>query len=323
MKQKLKAFGRFLASNSLPIVIVGGLLVWFWPEGDGLKPIPYATNGNYVNEESMEMAYDMADSVAAPRMAKMAFTRGIGGGGIVPQAMADGFDPESEDKKVVKNGSLNIEVEETEAGRALAEAEVSAVDGAVSHLNSWEVRTGVLAYSMTVRVPADKLEVLVENLAKLGVKKSENYSTSDITAQYNDTENQIKNLESRRDRLRKLMEFETESLSDVLQVDRELNQVQNQLDNYKRTQQRRDTDVAFSTLRLTINPEPTVGDFSNPDWNIERSWKTALNDFIASSQSIVDKAIRLLVYLPIWLPVLLILWWLKRRYIGTKTSKKK
>lgn len=269
-------------------------------------------------EESLEMAYDDSDSMMG--QAKMAVSRSL----RAPEALAQDFAPdELADRKIVKNGSLQLEVENTEESLAMVEAELTSQKAYITHQNSWEVRRGTLAYNVTIRVPADNLETLSENLEKLGLKKSENYSTADITAQYRDTANRVKNLEVRRDRLRALMERETENISDVLEIDRELSRVQDEIDNLGNTQTRRDTDVAYSTLQLTLSPQPEIGDFSSPDWNLEASWKTAVNDFIHDAREIVDKLIRALVYTPIWLPLLLILWGLKRLIFGRVKKEKK
>lgn len=274
-------------------------------------------------EESMEMDMAMSEASSVMSRAKMAVRDSI----QPPTAQAQGFDPENlNDRKIIKNGSLQIEVEDTEESLGLVEAELASQKAYITHQNSWEVRRGTLAYNLTVRVPADKLEILAENLEKLGLKKSENYSTSDITAQYRDTDNRIKNLEVRRDRLRALMERETENISDILEIDRELTRVQDEIDNLTNTQTRRDTDVAYSSLQLTLSPQPEIGDFSSPDWNLDASWKSAVNDFIHDARDIVDKLVRAFVYTPIWLPLLLILWGLKRLIFGKKkkatTSKK-
>ena len=272
-------------------------------------------------EENMGMNADMAYSQTPSMMsrAKTAVTSSL----RAPEALAD-FAPEAlADRKIVKNGSLQLEVEDTEESLAIVEVELANQKAYITHQNSSEVRRGTLAYNITIRVPADNLEILSENLEKLGLKKSENYSTSDITAQYRDTANRVKNLEVRRDRLRALMERETENISDVLEIDRELSRVQDQIDNLSNTQTRRDTDVSYSTLQLTLSPQPEIGDFSSPDWNLDASWKTAVNDFIHDAREVVDKLIRAFVYTPIWLPLLLILWGLKRLIFGRVKKEKK
>ncbi len=293
--------------NLLLIIIVLGAGWWIFFCDDG--PVIMESK-NYARMEMEESAMDFA---RAPMMAKNT-SFGRGGGGIMPPVFDGGFDPDQTDKKVIKNGNLTVEVEDTEVARESAEMIAKDLEGAVTNLNSWEVRPGILSYNMTLRIPAEMLEEAVKMLAALGVKKSEGFSVRDITAAYYDTEAQLENLEARRDRLRELMERKTENLGDVLQIDRELSSVQHQIENLERRQKGRDIDVGYSTLHLNLQPEPEIGDFTTPNWTPERSWKQAVNDLIGSLQGIFDKAISILVFAPIWVPILLLGWWINRRF---------
>lgn len=315
MKNTWSVLNAFVHKNILLIIIIA--CAGWWVFGDNDK-IPFSSNfGGAVMEESvaMDMAY-------APKM--MASTRGVGGGGYFAESN-NGYIPNAEDRKIVKNGSLSVEVADTEKARNEAEMQIAALDGEITNMNSWEVRPGVLSYNFTVRIPSDNLEEAMEKLAFLGVKKSESISTNDITAQYSDTENQLKNLISRRDRLRELMDRKTENLGDVLSVDRELSSVQNQIENLERMQSRRDVNVSHSTLNLSLMPETQIGDVADPHWTFSKSWRMAINDLIQSAHGIADKLIKIVAYIPIWVPALIVLWILKVKFIDKKkpTPKKK
>ncbi len=325
IKSGIKSINQFIKDYAFVLIILGAAGFYFIGGNTQYPASRVSSFGGMVSydevaEESMDMAYN---SIASPSIMSRAKTT-VSDVMAPPEVNAQGFDPEAlSDRKIIKNGSLQLEVEDTEESLAMVDAELLTQKAYVTHQNSWEVRPGTLAYNLTIRVPAEKLETLSANLEKLGVKKSENYSTSDITAQYSDTANRIKNLEVRRDRLRALMERETETISDVLEIERELARVQDELDSLNSTQKRRDTDVSYSTLQLTLSPQPEIGDFSSPDWNLEASWKTAVNDFIFDARDVVDKLIRAFVYTPIWLPLMLILWGLKRWLFGGGKKEKK
>ncbi len=298
-----------LVTHNLLLVII--LVLGGWWLFSGNNPIHYNVTGQSVSyDEDMAMS-----EMARPQAKMMSFGRGRGG--IMPP-MENNFIPDAEDRKIVKNGSLDLEVFDTEKARTKSETIIANTGGAVTSLNSWEARPGVLAYNLTTRVPAEKLEEVVTLLTELGVKKAENFNISDITAQYQDTENRLENLIARRDRLREMMERKTDKLGDVLSIDRELASVQTQIENLERSQNRRDTDVAYSTLHLSLRPETQIGDVANPHWNVTKSWKISVNALIQSSQGILDKLIKVVVYIPIWMPIVLILWFLDRKLIHKK-----
>lgn len=318
MKKFLKKTARFAVRNL--VLMIGMVLLGVWAFPQNFNPQPYFSSFNGNNNRA-DISIDYAED-AAP-MAMMA-KRSVGRGAGISMPSNEAFaDVSAEDRKVIKNASLNIEADDTDIAKDLVEEKVAELNGVVTQMNSYEVRSGVLAYNMTLRIPSGDLNIALENIASLGIKKSENLSSSDITAQYQDTANQISNLEIRRERLRELMKFKTDSLNDVLQIDRELSNVQNQIENMERSQKRRDTDVDFSTIRLSIQPKTQIGDFSTPaEWNMEKTWKDSVNDLIASLQKITAQAIRIAVYAPIWIPVLLILW-LIQRSIRRRTEQPK
>ncbi|MCF7846770.1 MAG: DUF4349 domain-containing protein [Candidatus Gracilibacteria bacterium] len=303
MKTFLSRFWTWAQRNPIALVATLALVIWLWPDS---SPVTYRA----VQQEKMQYAMgagaDFAESnTVKGRSGKMMPTS------IIPPAYAD-FEPQAEERKIVKNASLGLQVEDTEEARTEVESLVEAFDAFVTNLNSHEVRPGILAYNLTIRVPADKLEPLMNAVINLGMKKHENFSIQDITAQYVDLESRLENLETRRERLREMMDRETDNLSDVLQIDRELTSVQQEIENIERQLKRHDTDVDFSTLTLSIQPEPQIGDFSSPDWTVKRTWRQSVNDLIVSLQDIFTGAIKVFVFAPIWIPVLAILWGLQR-----------
>lgn len=308
----LRHTGHFLLRFGVPTLItvflVGFLL--YSPQSDGIvRPVDTQNSSGenfYAVEESM--AYDMAE----PRMAKsMAIRSDI----MPPIDMGDGFSPDSE-QKIIRNASLGLEVKDAENTKQQAEAAIKALGGAVTNSNCYEhYQTKSLACNITFRVPADQLDTALSTLAAMGIKKSESTNANDITAQYQDTQSQLKNLEIRRDRLRQLAERESDNLGELLQIDRELSSVQTQIDNLTRTQIRRDTDVSYSQLSLSLTPAPQLKPIADDEWNISRVWKQSVNNLTAKTQHIAERAIELVALAPIWLPLLIILLLVRRRFM--------
>ncbi len=242
---------------------------------------------------------DFMEAEEAPRsMAKMA---------MVPSAFAEDFAPEKVERKIIRNASLQVEVADTETAKTEVEKIAQNFHGHITNLNSYEVRPEVLSYNLTVRIPSENLSAALAKFTALGIKKSESMSEQDITAQYADLQNRLQNLETRRARLRELMERKTDDLSDVLAIDRDLSSVQEEIERLQRNLKRHDTNVAYSKINLSLQPEPEIGDFQTPEWTPKRSWKQSVNDLIVSAQHILDKAIQILVFAPIWLPLLVLL----------------
>ena len=256
---------------------------------------------------------EMVSDTAAPFALRSQSVSGSRRGGVVQPAFAD-FSPEQANRKIIRDAALDLEVADTELAREEAEKIIADFEGFITNLQSFETRPNVLSFQMTVRVPAENLDKIISALTEIGTKTSENFTSSDITSQYADTDAQIKNLELRRERLRKLLEFETKNLADVLSVDRELSNLQTQLDRLSRTQKGRDERVAYSTLRLALNAEIEIGDLQNPHWSATKSWRGAVNDLIAQLQNLFDLVVKLLVFAPIWAPILVAAYFGRRQW---------
>ena len=317
LKQKLTSGQHWVKDNWLLTFLILGGVWWFWPESE--IHFPEVVQESY--RANQVASFDVAESVAAPALLSRSLSKSRVPNISLPVAEAQDFDPNLDDRKVIKNGNLNIEVPSPEALRETVEAKIKSLEAYISNLNSWEVRPGVLGYNFTVRVPAEKFEQALAELAALGVKKSESFNEQDITSQYQDTEAQIANLKVRRDGLRDLLERRTNKLSDLLSVDRELSQVQQQIERLERTQKTRDNQVSYSVINFSVQPEPQIGDVANPHWSVDRSWRQSVNKLIVALQDIADRGIYLVVFAPIWLP-LLVLFYFGRRFWKKRKGKK-
>ncbi len=315
---------HFISRHFMLIILII-LAGWFlWDDEDQMTRFQSNRGGNIDMEYAMDMADEAEESRVSSKMMALNSVREAsfgsstsGDDGMIiepPLPDSNGFAPD-QDRKIIKNGNITVQVEDTDASRTMVEKKMEDFGGAVTNMHSWEMRPGILAYNLTTRVPSERLEEVMMWVASLGTKTNENFSSQDITANYQDTESRLANLRVRRDRLREMMERQTDKLADVLQIDRELSQVQLQIENFERLQLRRNTDIDFSILHITINPEPQIGDFQNPEWSVGRSWKHSVNDLFHSFQNIIDKALVIIVYIPIWLPIVLILWWARRKFV--------
>ncbi|HYD50625.1 MAG TPA: DUF4349 domain-containing protein, partial [Terriglobales bacterium] len=107
-----------------------------------------------------------------------------------------------------------------------------------------------------LRIPAQRLDAVLDQLARLGQEKSRELSTEDVTDKLIDLEAEIANKEALRDRLRALL-ARSNDVKDVLSVEHELTRVQTELDSLKGRLKTTTQDVAFSSVKPTLTaPAP-------------------------------------------------------------------
>lgn len=93
----------------------------------------------------------------------------------------------AEDKKIIRNVSLTIKTSAYDDSMASLTALLSQYSGYLEssseYTNSRDLRTA----SLTLRIPADSLDAFLSGTGELGRITSRNMSSTDVTANYQDT----------------------------------------------------------------------------------------------------------------------------------------
>ena len=160
-----------------------------------------------------------------------------------------------ESRKWVITMDISTETEELDGALAALSEKVSALGG---YLQEQSVRNGS-AYSstryrsasMTVRIPADKLDSFTESLSGFSNVVSSSRSAEDITLSYTDTETRIAMLKTEQSRLMELME-QAETMSDLLEIENRLTDVNYELERYTSRLKTMDNQVDYATVYLSV-----------------------------------------------------------------------
>ena len=200
-----------------------------------------ASSSPAMKQEAME--YAMAETAA---MAPGAIT---GASDTVTQEV-------STDQKLIKRVNMDAETEDLEALLPQLLAEISALGG---YVESQEIFNGSSYASyrhrnarLTIRVPAENLNGLVQQVKGASNVVSYNESVEDVTLAYVDMETRILVLETERDRLLELME-QAETMSDLLEIEARLTDVRSSLESINSQLKVLQNQVSYATIELYIN----------------------------------------------------------------------
>ena len=200
-----------------------------------------ASSSPAMKQEAME--YAMAETAA---MAPGAIT---GASDTVTQEV-------STDQKLIKRVNMDAETEDLEALLPQLLAEISALGG---YVESQEIFNGSSYASyrhrnarLTIRVPAENLNGLVQQVKGASNVVSYNESVEDVTLAYVDMETRILVLETERDRLLELME-QAETMSDLLEIEARLTDVRSALESINSQLKVLQNQVSYATIELYIN----------------------------------------------------------------------
>jgi len=188
----------------------------------------------------------------------------------VPAAGSGGYTTDdggtAVDRSIITTGTATILVDApikaADAAAALAEQAGGRVD-ARSELAPTE-RDGGTA-QVTLRIPADRLESVLEGIKALGTPQTVQLSSDDVTQQAQDLDARIHALQTAITRLTELL-GKAGSTSDLITIEQAITDRQAELDSLTAQQRTLRDQVAMSTLTVSfttspVTPTPTPGTF--------------------------------------------------------------
>jgi hypothetical protein len=226
-----------------------------------------------------------------------------------PSGAAEAAIP-SLDRMVIANVSLVLSVDNAVDGARLAERTAERYGGFVAGSNVRDSDSGREA-SVTLRVPATRLSEALSDLRGIGRKVTdESRTTQDVTEEYTDVDSNIRNLRATETQILALMEKATR-VEEILALQRELTSIRGQierLDGRKRVLENR-SDFATIAMKLV---EPITAPRSD-GWSPLDTATQALAALGRFAERFGTLTIWLLIFIPIYGPVIAAAWWLTRR----------
>jgi hypothetical protein len=186
------------------------------------------------------------------------------------------------DRKIERQATLDITVDDVAAAVSRIEAAASAAGGFISQETITQASTTGgddqkrQQATVQIRVPAEKYAAVMNDLRGLAKDvTSENSQTSEVTGQYTDLQSQLRNLQTTEQQYLALMSQAT-TIGDILTVSDRLSSVQGQIEQIQGQLQLIDnlTAMATITIGVTLPPLPAVTEPAQESWASE-AWTNA------------------------------------------------
>jgi hypothetical protein len=224
--------------------------------------------------------------------------------GSAPQAAkVTSLDSMVASRKLIRTGEISIEVASYEKAAEAATRLAESLGGYVADSRSSRSADKKERGTITIRVPADRFAESVSGVKGLGTVLSQNVSAQDVTKAYTDLETRLRVKRDTADRLREILKTRTAGLADVLQAERELARITEEIEQLEGERRFYDQQVALSTLKLELNEPGTDAKGSSLD-PIREAFRDSLRILATSAAGIVYVGA---VVAP-WLLVLWVLW---------------
>jgi hypothetical protein len=212
----------------------------------------------------------------------------------------------TEDRKIVREGSITLEVEDT-AGTMDQVAEMAdEINGYVVSSYKHEYERGVSGY-ISIRVPVEEFEEALVRLRQLAVAVPYETTTAmDVTEEYVDLDAQLRNLQATEAQYLALLE-KAETVEDMLKVEKELSTVRGQIEQIEGRMQYLEQTSETSLIEVTL--QETEG-LAEP-WSASAAFQSAVRGLTTFGRGLATVLIWVGIFCWAWVPPLVI--WLRRR----------
>jgi hypothetical protein len=227
--------------------------------------------------------------------------------------------PDVTNRMVVQNSYISLLVKNVSETINLIKQRVTSVSGYMVETdisNPDEAANGTI----TLRIPQEKLDESLAYFRTLAVKVvSENLQGTDVTDQFVDNEERLRILEKNKARMEEIMSKAAE-ISDIVSIQREVFNIQSQIDSIKGQQNYLEKTTAMSKVTLYLSTDELALPYApNNSWRPALVFKLAVRSLLSSLQGLGTILIWVAVYATIIIPLIIVIYLLTR--FVKRTSK--
>ena len=214
---------------------------------------------------------------------------------------------------VIRTARLILLSKEFDSARSRIEAIVRQSQGYLDELTVLGEVGSARNLSSRLRVPSDRLDSVLTELRQLGKVREESQNSSDVTSQYVDLQARLVNSRNTEQRLLALQRERTDKLVDVVNVEREISRVREEIERMVAQQKDMSNKVQFATIHLNVaeeyraaieSPAPSAGtQLRNASID---GYRGALDSLLAVALSILRYGPMLLLWAAVLVPVVVL-----------------
>ncbi len=154
--------------------------------------------------------------------------------------------------KIIRTVRIMITVKDFEAVRPAVDRILRDVSGFVGEVQTLDAQDAARSLHATLRVPAARLDEVVRGLRALGRVTDETQSGDDVTERVVDIEARLANSRNTEKRLGEVLRNRTGKVSDVLEVEREIDRVRQEIERLDAERTNLERRVAYATVTLDV-----------------------------------------------------------------------
>lgn len=246
------------------------------------------------------------------------------GGGSAPaveegsgrDAKAEQISQPGVERKLIRTASLTMTV--PDIGPAVFDAR-AIVAGAGGYTGNQQVEQSYA--TVTVHVPSDRLDQVVQELTKLGEVTSSTQTAEDVTEQLVDVESRIQTQRASLDRVRALLAKATD-IDEIVRVESEVTRREADLESLLKRRETLSGQVAVSTVTLSLRESGEAPPAPVEDEGLGGAFADGWSAFTGAVAAVAEALARMLPFLVLVAVVGAVAWvrWLRPRRRARPTS---
>ena len=186
------------------------------------------------------------------------------------------------ERKIIKEGEITFETSNAKETKEIISKSVSEFKGYISKDNVYDYKDKV-EYRVTIRVPADKFELLLDRISQSAKKlDSKNINALDVTEEFIDIEARIKTKKELESRYKELLK-QANKVEEMLTIEREIGNLRTEIESIEGRLRYLSDKVSFSTLTVVFYEKTTssFGFNSKIGQAVQNGWANLLWFFVA------------------------------------------
>jgi len=160
--------------------------------------------------------------------------------------------PALANRKLIRNAEVQLEIVSFDDAVQKITAFANEERGYVATTSSEKQANGKLKGEIVVKVLPENLDHFLQKVRTLGDLKNQTLGTEDVTKAYFDTDARLKNARVMEQRLIEMLKTKTGKVADLLQVEKELGRVREEIEKMQGELKYWDSQVQFATVTISL-----------------------------------------------------------------------
>jgi hypothetical protein len=155
-------------------------------------------------------------------------------------------------RKLIRNATVELEIISFDDAAQKITALANQERGYVATTSSEKQANGKLKGEIVVKILPENMDRFLQKIRGLGELKNQTLGTEDVTKAYFDTEARLKNGRVMEQRLIDMLKRKSDDINDLLQVEKELGRIREEIEKMQGELKYWDSEVQFATVTISL-----------------------------------------------------------------------